>query len=432
MICSCEKNNITEGHEIVELIKTKEQGLQELARCRMALAKIVSLAFCNSEFRSYFRNKFGSQSLNGPYIEECLLLKFENDIVLSNGTTLIEFLNSIRDEEIDCIYQGHLIDKLWEIDKSATIKMPDIFIDYNWDINHAVPVVIASYPEKYANHSFIGYHSKNESKFYEAGRIPQILHVYIKGSEDYVIIDVNTLRDKYGNDLQEFLPQINYCKGLKDEMIKKSEKKGNDLIINLKLAYKSWFELCSFNGRYFNEPNCTLCCPRACENPENTQYILENLSIDELSFFQANSDLAFRESAGIFFQFIDKQQSIHYDDFVIPNLRYSELGRKFDVQGIINHISKIPYLRIVESNQLKSPHQNIQYLISNGIKTNINFNITLLQYGDIYFKKRFLNSEFTNPFNPENAILIGSGIYLNCDSNNVHSSSGGVNVLFRY
>ena len=232
LILSCTKDEFTEGHSIIEISKSKPIDIQELVRSRLLFAKIVSIAFGNREFRQYFKTNFGTKSKNGNYFEECLLIAHLDDKVLADGSTLKVYLNSIRDFELSNIIHESIIDFVLKNDKMVSIKLPDLFVDFTWNIDEILPVVIATYPEQYSNVNFIGYHYCNDSEFYLTGDVPQVFHVYIKHSEDYVLVNETDFDDNF-----EYLPQLIKCEVSIGKIISQSAIYQGKRIVNLKSAY---------------------------------------------------------------------------------------------------------------------------------------------------------------------------------------------------
>ena len=162
---------------------------KELAKVRLAFSKIVSIAFENQNFREYFKNNFGTSNGN-RYLKECVIALHANDKVLSNGTSLISFLSSICDKEVGDVIGESFMEEILTIDPLVMIKLPDIFLDFDWDMNKMAPYCIAVLPETFAlNQDLIAYHFCNDIKKIAAGSIPDFLHVYVKSSEDHIMIN---------------------------------------------------------------------------------------------------------------------------------------------------------------------------------------------------------------------------------------------------
>ena len=429
LVSSCEKEIFTEGHSIVKIAESKPSDIQELTKARLLLAKIVSIAFGNSEFRQYFKTNFATKSKGGNYFEECLLIRHLDDKVLTDGTSLRGFLNKIRDDEVSSIISEPIVEYVLDIDEMVAIKLPDLFVNFEWNINEVIPVVIGTYPEQFSNANFIGYHYYNDSEFYITGNIPQVFHVYIKHSEDYILLDEND-----GSYFYEFLPQGNKCKELLNRVVDESDLYNGKRVVNLKSAYKLWFEICSFKGDYINTDDCDEVCQRNCSNPINYNIVLDHISINRPIFYLANSNLDYRESCTLYFQSRDLNQQINFQDFAVPNIRYAELGRLFRINKLSNKLRKIPKLSIEDDLSLNEIPYAIKYLMIDLPNTNLYYNLTLLQYGDSYYKIKLLDPNFENKFNPANALEVVTSFFLfsECIDANTNDHSGGINMNFRY
>ncbi|MFZ1702898.1 MAG: hypothetical protein WAT79_01055 [Saprospiraceae bacterium] len=427
LLFSCGKDDFNEGHSILEVSKSKPTEIQTLVKSRLLFAKIVSIAFGNSEFREYYKSNFGTKSKKGHYFEECLLIEHLHDVVLNNGTTLKEFLNNIHDCEVSGIVKENIVDYVLNIDEMVSIKLPDIFLNFEWNINEIIPVVIGTYPEELSNAHFIGYHYCNDSEFYQTGSIPQVFHMYVKYSEDYVLADETNISDFY-----EYLPQMKTCDESLEKILGERTLYQGKHIVNLKKAYRVWYDLCSFKGNYIDVNGCNEVCQRSCSSPANHNIVLDHISVTEPIFYLANENLTFRESCTMFFQSKDNVQQLTFGDFAVPNLRYAELGRTFNTSGATRKISKVPKMTIIENYVSNEIPFRIKYLISDSPNINLYYNLTLLQYGDIYYKRKYIDSNFQNQFNPENAYIIGTSVLIDCIDATTNFISGDVKLNFRY
>lgn len=427
-ITSCNKEEFTKGHSIQEIVSTKPADMQELVKARLLFAKIVSIAFSNRDFRTYFKNQFGTKSAKGNYFEECLLIKHLDDKVLQDGTSLKDFLNSINDCEVSDILSDKILDYVLSVDPMVTIKLPDIFLNFTWDIDKIRPVVIATYPELYSNANFIGYHHNNDSEYYSTGDTPQVFHVYVKKSEDYAVISKSNISAIF-----EYLPQIEACDKILGNIINEVHTFNDVDVVNLKNLYKIWSDKCAFKDDYIDTGGCTESCNRFCSIPINNNIVLDHLSITEPVFYPANSNMAFRESGSFYFQAKDIPKNIDFVDFAIPNVRYSESGRSFNISSKTSKLNKIPAMTIIENFEPNEQNIETKFLISNLPDINLYYSITFLQYGDIYYKRSELNPDFHNSFSPENSLLIGSNVLDFCFQSNVNVDiSGDVRLNFRY
>jgi|GEM_PF-4633290 len=427
-LTSCNKEEFTKGHSILEIASTKPAEMQELVKARLLLAKIISIAFSHKDFRTYFKNHFGSKSKEGNYFEECLLIKHLDDKVLQDGTSLKDFLNSINDCEVSDILSDKILDYVLSVDQMVTIKLPDIFLNFTWDIDKIRPVVIATYPELYSNANFIGYHHNNDSEYYSTGDIPQVFHVYIKRSEDHAVISKSNISEIF-----EYLPQIEACDKIL-AIITNEVHTFNDIdVVNLKNLFKIWSDKCAFKDDYIEIGGCTESCNRFCSIPINNNIVLDHLSITEPVFYLTNSNMAFRESGSFYFQAKDIPKNIDFVDFAIPNVRFSESGRSFNVLSKTSKLNKVPTMTIIENFEPNEQNIESKFLISNLPDINLYYSVTFLQYGDIYYKRSELNPNFHNSFSPENAWLTGSNVLDFCFQSNVNVNiSGEVKLNFRY
>ena len=440
ILYSCSKDVYTEGHSITEIAKSKPAEYQELSKMRMSFAKIVALAFENKEFRSYFKNHFGTLTKEF-YYEERVFGKHANDKVLQDGTTLKDLLKSIRDTEVISIYGNGIIDKILKEDPLISIKLPDLFQNFDWNTDKAAPMVIAVVPEIFSNAQFIGYHFCNDSKSFITGTIPQVFHVYVKKADDHIIVDKKSLFTQNGYELFEYLPQIKNCPSALNKVIGESNPYHtltDYIYLNKKKAFKLWRETCGFRGSYTKTDGCAEKCPRKCNSLQTSPTVLDQLLNENTIFLRAEQSLAFRESFTLHGQFRIYSKKQFLGSIAIPSIRFSEFQtRKFTVKLLSSRLSQVPKMNItlIETPQTAQPIM-IQYVISNSsAQEPIAYDFGVLHYGDIEQNVQ-LNPDFVHEeqiiVHPERSTPFNGGVIEYCDKAINDQIGAGCILRYRY
>jgi len=412
---------------------------KELAKVRLAFSKIVSIAFENQDFSEYFKNNFGTSHGN-TYLKECVISVHANDKVLSNGTSLISFLSSICDKEVGDVLGRSFMEEILTIDPLVMIKLPDIFLDFDWDIDKMAPYCIAVLPETFAlNQDLIAYHFCNDSKKIKAGSNPDFLHVFVKSSEDHIMINPIDGLNPIKHSIFEFLPQIEFCnKALIDvyAVSKKHKFMQEYLIVDLKEAFNIWQKECGYSSIYTNVQNCNQECQRLCPNATNIT-VLESFFNNNSIFIDAEQDLKHRESLTLHGQFRIYSKQLFIGSIAVP-IRFSELGtRKYNIKPLAKKISDVPRIKITKiDDHSQFKEISIKYLI----KKHDEMDIVAYDFGIVYYGDTsipiILNSGFIN----ENPILIhvertnflGSNILDYCDYAQTDHLSAGCTLRFKY
>ncbi len=412
---------------------------KELAKMRLAFAKIVSIAFENPNFREYFKNNFGVLNSN-KYLNECVIALHANDKVLSNGTSLISFLSSICDKEINDVIGQNFMEEILTKDPLVMIKLPDVFLNFDWNIEKMAPYCIAVLPETFAlNQDLIAYHFCNDPKKIKAGSIPEIFHVYIKSSEDHVMINPTNDLNQKEHSILEFLPQLQFCnKALLDVYAdsKKHEFMREFLIVDLKKAFKTWQKQCGYLSMFTNTQNCTEECQRLCPNSTNVT-VLESFFNTKPIFFDVEQDLKHRETFTLHGQFRIYSKQLFIGSIAVP-IRFSELGtRRYLISSKAKKMSDLPSIQITKIDDVSRFDEiPIKYLIKkDNEKDIVAYDFGIVYYGDtstpIVLNPGFLNeepilihAERTNP--------LGSNILEYCDYAQTDHLSAGCTLRFKY
>lgn len=412
---------------------------KELAKVRLAFSKIVSIAFENQNFREYFKNNFGTSNGN-RYLKECVIALHANDKVLSNGTTLISFLSGICDKEVGDVLGEGFMEEILTIDPLVMIKLPDIFLDFDWDINKMAPYCIAVLPETFAiNQDLIAYHFCNDIKKIAAGSIPDFLHVYVKSSDDHIMINPMDGLNPFNQSIFEFLPQIELCDTALTDVYaisKKHEFMQEYIIVDIKEAFNVWHKECGYSSLYTNVQNCNQECQRLCPNATNIT-VLESFFNNNSIFFDVEQDLKHRESLTLYGQFRIYSKKLFIGAIAVP-IRFSALGtRKYTIKSMAKKLSDIPRIQITKTDNHSGLDEiPIKYLI----KKDDEIDVVAYDFGIIYYGDTSIPIILNSGFNHEAPIVIhaertnplGSNILDYCDYAQTDHESAGCTLRFKY
>lgn len=412
---------------------------KELAKLRLAFAKIVSIAFENQNFREYFKNNFGTPNGNN-YFKECVIALHSNDKVLSNGTSLVSFLSSICDNEINDVIGKSFMQEILTKDPLVMIKLPDVFLNYNWDIEKMAPYCISVLPETVAlNQDLIGYHFCNEPRMFKAGSTPEILHVYIKSSEDHVMINPSDGLNPKNHSIFEFLPQLEFCNNAIFDVYAGSNKHEfikEYLIVDLKKAFDTWQKKCGYTSIFTNTHNCTKECQRFCPNATNVT-VLESFFNINTVFYDVEQDLKHKETFTLHGQFRVLSKQLFIGAVAVP-IRFSELGtRRYSISTKAKKISDLPNLKITKIDDISRFNEiPIKYLINkDNEKDIVAYDFGIVYYGDtsipIVLNPGVLNEE-PIIIHAERSNPLGSNILEYCDYAQTDHLSAGCTLRFKY
>lgn len=288
---SCEiEHTETYGFNIENLSKYWDGDFdrQRLFKIRLAFAKTVARAFRDRDFSNYFKNKFGQPQQN--HFDELFFGIHKDDVVKTSGTTLYEHLKNSIDPESYAIFGEDFLDLVLRYDPCVVIKLPDVFRFFEWDINQLRPAVIPQMPympdpEKIlgSNNRFIVYYftGATETTYDQF----EYFHVTIKYSEDYSLIEPNSLVNDKGISFYEFIPQAVSCDdGMRKDILELGRPHAfhKNLIVVRKMdVFNRWQRKCGFKGNYWSMNYCSVSpdCPRNCVLQEESRIVIDSFKV---------------------------------------------------------------------------------------------------------------------------------------------------------
>jgi hypothetical protein len=430
---SCRKNDEINDVSMQAIIDSKEPALQEMVKMRLSLAKVISIAFQDDEFTNYFKDRFGKRSERGNFFEECLLIRHSEDKVLSDGTTLRQLLKRIMDQEVVSLFGSNFIDHILEYDPRVTLKLPDMFLSIDWDTENVRPAVFATYPAKSYEDDLVGYHFGKVVEKNRAIVIPQVFHVNIKASEDFVLFNKETLLDEFNNNIDEYLPQLVDCESVRGDIFNSSEKYNQNIIVDLRRAFHLWHQMCSYRGNFVDTTGCIDLCQRNCINPPTTKYIFNHFSMTSFASFAAFTDVYFRETFALNAQFYDFTHFLHPTPVALPVVRYSELGKVFEVRDVKRPKGMLSLLEIKwASENIGSTPLYVNYLITDKTGSNLSCGFSYISYGDRFYNTTEFSPTFLNQISAKRVLLLGQDNYEACELATTTLRNSGFNFVFRY
>jgi len=194
---------------------------------RLAFSKLLAKALKHVELRDYIY-RLSKNNTNNTFNE--IIFALHKDDIVEDQKTLKDYIVNEIDDEIAFFYKDDFIDKILEQDPMLTIKLPDIFYEFDWDTNIYSPMVYAKTLNPIGENNlgpyYIGYHfSGYQDKLYRLGRTYKFSLV-VKYSEDYILLNTDKLTNHQGLGLQTIFPQYlpaTWLK-LKDKILSQSYK----------------------------------------------------------------------------------------------------------------------------------------------------------------------------------------------------------------
>jgi hypothetical protein len=346
---SCKKDLLEGGKSIEEHANLLGAVDADFFKLRAALAKTVARAFCDEAFRTYFKREFCMLTEN--HYKELLLSQHLDDVVNSEGTTLKQLLEDNMDKEVKGLFGDELLSRVLEQDPCVVIKLPDLFRVFEWNTEALIPMVVPVTPKPEITFEkplrFMPYFFNGNHDFiYDA---MDYFHCTLKYSEDYFMLDPNTMANEKGISIYEILPQAKDAPdGMLDDMLaigEESKVYPGKFFINRMQLFKLWQEKYSFKGVFLYQS--TACpnqdCVRECIDPVESRMVLDTFQVNLARLFEYQNNKFLDESSTYTFVFWSNLDDQFVRQIYIPALPHEY----FEAREIS--------IKLTETNKRKAP-----------------------------------------------------------------------------
>lgn len=441
LISSCKENYIERPFDYVTIRSISEKypdNSKPFITIRLAFAKTLAKAFEHYEFREYIWNtsKHNTESV----FNEILFSLHHRDIIY-NKKTLFDYINEAADNEVISLFGNNFAAVILENDPMATIKIPDIFYNFNWEYEKFAPIVYAKTidPIIEKNNYYIGYHFTGYQEKLNRSKKVKKFSIVVKYSEDYLLLNKINWKSYQGLSFFDLFPQYTpkSLEKIKPKILQKSISSITDQnmiyvkkidIFNL---YRNHIELQDIP--FINIDNCNKNCFRDCKDQDSSY-----TTIGSIRFITEDLIYAFEEKTYIlqdnieflmlYNAFISGTEVKVFDKYIIAGLRRDNfINRKININLILipekykdiglvmmPHIEvniEILDFKTIELNHLLEKGWNSSKNIDRDIEFFMIFREELFNYYRIGIgKKNDITNEFLSRYR-----IVGNEYLLYCD-----------------
>lgn len=393
---SCFKEGLVPSYSIERLSAywDSDPDKKFLFQLRHAFAKTVARAFADREFAEYFKQHFCVAKDN--HYEELFFGLHKDDPINASGKTLYQHLAASADEEVRSLFGDNLLDLVLQFDPCVVIKMPDVFRSFNWNTGKVRPAVIAQAPHTYypwdifgGDQRFLAYHfaappAAVHDQF-------DFFHVTVKYSEDYLMLDPQSLLNERGISFYEILPQAEDCdNGMRDdiaELGRPHTMHTDKLVIKRMDAFLRWRDKCGYKGKYWSrDPACTDPCKRNCVPLEESVLLVDSFCVFRGRIFELQQNVHLDESHTYSWTFWRKNEPEFLYRITIPSLPHEWFEtRNFEVELLARLPNEMPVIRYESSEKDKGRAFPLHAVFKRGVLPDdlFSFSIDVLIYADL-------------------------------------------------
>ncbi len=318
---------------ISHLVEDLEGDIKTLTQIRLSFGQAVANATHDDEFREYILK---TSKNNKNYYNEIVFALHKDDIV-SNNKTLEQFIAENISSEVEKLYGSSFITPVITVDPLITIKIPDIFLNVEWDTD-VIPMVNVRTPFAFGDEDRSGlfpvFHAYGYQELIYSFEI-KYLSLVVKQSEDYILLDFDTKTTNQGLMISSILPQLDEY-WLELEPILKSKSKAHSIVPNYRyLKLRDVKDLIDpiqntirINYSPLQDEICSEECLRDCRNPEDVLTFIDTLKMNQFYLYNEEGMRSIIEDDNTFIQFqistpITNTREIQFISFF--GMRYSEI-----------------------------------------------------------------------------------------------------------
>lgn len=362
-VSSCFKEGLVPSYSIERLSAywDSDPDKKFLFQLRHAFAKTVARAFADREFAEYFKQHFCVARDN--HYEELFFGLHKDDPINASGKTLYQHLAASADEEVRSLFGDNLLDLVLQFDPCVVIKMPDVFRSFNWNTGKVRPAVIAQAPHTYypwdifgGDRRFLAYHfaappAAVHDQF-------DFFHVTVKYSEDYLMLDPQSLLNERGISFYEILPQAEDCdNGMRDDIAELGRPHTvhtDKLVIKRMDAFLRWRDKCGYKGKYWSrDPACTDPCKRKCIPIGESVLLVDSFCARLGRVFELQENVHLDESYTFSWTFWREKEPEYLYRITIPSLPHEWFEtRNFEVELQARLPNEMPVIRYKSSERI--------------------------------------------------------------------------------
>lgn len=290
---------------------------QYLMQLRLAFGKTVANALAFEGFRTYILEK--SKLNTDNFFNEILFATYQNDEITPN-VTMKNFLENAIDEEVRTLFGASFLDKVLKDDPLVTVKIPDLFYQFDWKVEEYAPMVyvktVVPLPDEEGFSANMAYHYGGYNEYVPDWTIPKHFCLVVKYSEDYFLLDIEKGINEKGISMEELVPQAMRCW----EELKPTLKSlgislnhdGEELqLIKKRVLFDTQINVCEQNFNMVNP--CNGACSRDCaDNLNDLDNVLATVSFSDGVWAQIlNPSYVFNENVHTLYTFFVEPENIH-------------------------------------------------------------------------------------------------------------------------
>jgi hypothetical protein len=342
---SCMKNDFSDDRVIMESVENIKIE-KDLYILRLCFGKTVARALAEKEFRDYIKNQ--SRKPDKHVFEYLIYQRIKKDL-LPSGKTVEQLLRQYVDEEVRDILGESMFDRLAEEDRMVSLKLPDMFINVEWDTEMVVPFVGVETPWDLGSGAYMYFYHNGYSEIFFDRSYSSLKYfsIAITYCSDYLYLNELTMANEKGISFFEFFPQSRNCKnrdivseimGLKEQDIENEYWS----YIPKSIAYDLWRDNCTYQEVIYIYDEVFPCgqsgivCPRDCAIGSP---MINKVFLNEVKFVKNHLPLIF--GSGIFdetyhfsFKYTNRDNRDDYKIIMVPAVRLADLNF-FTVNGSI-------------------------------------------------------------------------------------------------
>ncbi len=283
---------------ITELSANQKIDIEELSKLRLAFGKTVANAMEHPDFRNYIKNQSQTNRYRG--FKEIVFGMHQDDLVVGD-LTFRQMLAAAVDDEVDALFDGDLFDLILEKDPMVTIKIPDVFFDFEWNPIATIPLVYVRTPVGLSDNDFedMAFHTSGYQERYQRFEFPKHFCITIKYSEDFLFYDPVTSKNEKKISIFEFVPQFRNCWEAIEASLpligRPIPNNLNSIYLNKRELYQLYLSTCQSSTEPI--PECSENCPRDCAPLPQVKNVFSQMETTPFKRFRTGDEsFIFREN----------------------------------------------------------------------------------------------------------------------------------------
>ncbi len=308
-LVSCNKEKIPFTQKSINSLTSEvNEENKYLTQLRLSFAKVVANAFEDIEFREYI-NKVSRENTDS-FFNEIVFAIHKDDKVIGDKS-LKTILEEAADKEIKSLLGANFIDRVLKDDPLVVIKIPDIFYDFDWDVEQYAPLVLSKTPIPLSDDnnffSYFAFHYSGFQKIFSNHLLPNYFTIVIKYSEDYILYNKNTERSEKNIHIFDIVHQV---KRKWETINSKIHNIGVPYFLDKNMIFLKKRDIFNLAANiiephlftYGDFSNCNKPCYRDCTNLDSLYNVLDWISLNSLIIDQdSKGSILFKENYSLLF-----------------------------------------------------------------------------------------------------------------------------------